>query len=97
MDDSCDITLESTANETLDITLESNSEYSMDASFSSVELEGQVREYAVAAGRSSTPKKATCLEISLSNPLSGKSLVLLYRPTPAFIIAISDLPNIRAL
>ena len=75
MDDSCDITLESIANETLDVTLESNSELSMDASFSSVELVGQVRECAVAAGRSSTPKKDTCLEIYLSNPLSGKSLI----------------------
>ena len=72
----------------MDVTLESNSEYSMDASFSSVELEGQVREFAVAADRSSTPKKATCLKISLFNPLSGKSLiavVLLYRSIPAFI------------
>ena len=52
MDNSCDITLESTANETLDVTLESNSELSMDASFSSVELVGQVRECAVRRSRS---------------------------------------------
>ena len=79
MDNSCDITLESTANETLDVTLESNNEWSMDASFSSVELVGQVRECAVAAGRSSTPKKATCLEIYLSRSRLDRSVELLYK------------------
>lgn len=77
MEDICDITLESTVNETFDVTLESGSEWSLDTSFSSVVLVGQVRRGCAAVGHS-TPKKApqelvSYLQHTTPNPSTGKS------------------------